>query len=330
MDIVRAFFASLKLTGTFQIIGLDYKHILVRLSSPADFNRIRLRGTYSVRGKPLRVWKWEVGFRIGHESSLTPAWVSFPGLPFEFWGGLKSFASRFGTPIQCDRPTLNFSRSSMARVLVEFDAKKSYPEEICISVDGIPTYWQRVEIENRPWYCDFCHKLGHQDHECYVHHPELRPARQGIPSQAKRASGGGPQAPLTTVPVPVTREVPFESDDLLGDLLVVDPPQAPTTEVADAQRPEEVGGNLDALLGSLDLPTSLLLQNQGNNCDHSLSDLPHSFEEAPTSEPPLTSVTLQAPSPTILVDRDAPLVGHDRLADLPEVIYLRPQPLWRL
>ncbi|PKA48825.1 hypothetical protein AXF42_Ash021401 [Apostasia shenzhenica] len=154
MDVVRSFFHSLKLVGSFQIIGLDSKHILVRLSSLLDFNRLRLRGNYLVRGKLLRMWKWEVGFRPGHESSITPTWISFPGLLIEFSGGLKAFASRFGTPIQCDRPTLSFSRTSVARVLVDCDAKQDYPEEITISVDGLPTHKQCVVFYNRPWYCD--------------------------------------------------------------------------------------------------------------------------------------------------------------------------------
>ncbi|PKA62356.1 hypothetical protein AXF42_Ash009240 [Apostasia shenzhenica] len=76
------------------------------------------------------MWKWESGFRTRYESPLALIWIAFSGLPIEFWGGLKSFASVFGKPIQLDKVTSDLTRPFVARVLVEFDARKSYPDEI--------------------------------------------------------------------------------------------------------------------------------------------------------------------------------------------------------
>ncbi|PKA50606.1 hypothetical protein AXF42_Ash013821 [Apostasia shenzhenica] len=170
MSEIRKFFNSLHLLGNFSLGLYDKKHILIHFSDERDLTRVRLRGSYFVNKNPLRIWKWEVGFRPGQESSLTPVWLSFPGLPVEFWGSLKSLASIFGNPFQVDRSTLNFSRPSMARILVDLDAKKQYPDEIYISVNGKNGFTQKVFIENKPQYF----KLGHSIHNCYFKFPNLR------------------------------------------------------------------------------------------------------------------------------------------------------------
>ncbi|PKA58044.1 hypothetical protein AXF42_Ash019270 [Apostasia shenzhenica] len=171
---IRKFFSSLNLLGKFSLGLYDQKHILIHFSDERDLIRVRLRGSYFVNKNPLRIWKWEVGFRPGHESSLIPVWLSFPELPVEFWDSLKSLASIFGHPIQVDKSTLNFSRPSVARILVEFDAKRQFPEEIYISVNGKNGFTQKVFIENRPHYCDHCFKLGHSISNCFFKFPNLR------------------------------------------------------------------------------------------------------------------------------------------------------------
>ncbi|PKA62355.1 hypothetical protein AXF42_Ash009239 [Apostasia shenzhenica] len=136
MSEIRKFFNSLHLLGNFSLGLYDQKHILIHFSDERDVTRVLIRGSYFVNKNPLQIWKWEVGFRPDQESSLTPVWLSFPGLPVEFWGSLKSLASIFGNPFHVDRSTLNFSRPSLARILVDLDAKKQYSDKIYISVNG--------------------------------------------------------------------------------------------------------------------------------------------------------------------------------------------------
>ncbi|PKA59342.1 hypothetical protein AXF42_Ash001436 [Apostasia shenzhenica] len=210
---IRKFFNSLHLLGNFSFGLYDQKHILIHFSDERDLTRVRLRGSYFVNKNPLRIWKWEVGFRPGHESSLASVWLSFPALPVEFRGSLKSLASIFGNPFQVDRSTLNFSRPSMARILVDLDAKKRYPDEIYISVNGKNGYTQKVFIENKPQYFDHCFKLGHSIHTCYFKFPNLRnppcPPQNGLgktplhptpPSSHDISSNGPCQAQAPQVP----------------------------------------------------------------------------------------------------------------------------------
>ncbi|PKA50922.1 hypothetical protein AXF42_Ash007578 [Apostasia shenzhenica] len=182
MDDVRLFFRSLNLLGGYHVSSLDARHILVRCALSHDLNRIRRHGTYYVNNKPLRMWKWEFDFRPGHESPITPIWIAFPVLPVEFWGGLKSFASVFGKPIQLDKATSDLTRPFVARVLVEFDARKSYPNDIFISLDGKAGFKQSMFIEKMPFYCPHCYKLGHSFQLCYFKHPKLRPKDKGVPN----------------------------------------------------------------------------------------------------------------------------------------------------
>ncbi|PKA46755.1 hypothetical protein AXF42_Ash015649 [Apostasia shenzhenica] len=83
---IQNFFNSLKLYGEAKIDLYDQKHILVHFSDERDLTRVKLRGSYFVKKNPVRIWKWEVGFRPDHESSLAPVWIALPGLPIEFWG----------------------------------------------------------------------------------------------------------------------------------------------------------------------------------------------------------------------------------------------------
>ncbi|PKA52648.1 hypothetical protein AXF42_Ash001629 [Apostasia shenzhenica] len=110
MDNVRLCFRSLNLLGSYHVSAMDARHILVRCALSHDLNRMHRHGTYYVNTKPLRMWKWESGFRPGHESPLALIWIAFPSLPIEFWGDLKSFASVFGKPIQLDKATSDLIR----------------------------------------------------------------------------------------------------------------------------------------------------------------------------------------------------------------------------
>ncbi|PKA64910.1 hypothetical protein AXF42_Ash011512 [Apostasia shenzhenica] len=192
MNEIRLFFQSLKLKDEFQVSLLDRRHIFLRFSLEEDLNRVRMHGTYYLnKNISLRIWRWDIGFRPGHESPLIPIWVAFPGLPIEFLGGLKSLASEFGKSLHLDKATATFARPSVAKILVEFDARNSYPEEIYISVDGKLGFRQLVLLENRPFYCSYCYKLGHSIDTCYFKHPHLKPDWSKTTTQGRAAPSTG-------------------------------------------------------------------------------------------------------------------------------------------
>ncbi|PKA63836.1 hypothetical protein AXF42_Ash004845 [Apostasia shenzhenica] len=182
MQIIRSFFNSCNFMGEHQVSLLDSKHILIRFASQGDLERVRLLDNLCIGRYPIKVWKWEIGYRPDQDPPILPVWMSFQGLPIEFWGGLKSFASIFGHPLKFDAATVRFLRRSMARVLVDFDARKNYLDEILISSESGTVFLQPIIIERRPHYCTRCYRLGHSLHSCYFQHPELRILRKLAPN----------------------------------------------------------------------------------------------------------------------------------------------------
>ncbi|PKU80089.1 hypothetical protein MA16_Dca021716 [Dendrobium catenatum] len=78
-----------------------------------------------------------------------------------------------------DHATASVSRPSVARVLVELDVSKKYPNEIWIG-SKVKVYFQKVELENLPIFCSFCKMHGHAVNECFKKFPNLRVDKMSI------------------------------------------------------------------------------------------------------------------------------------------------------
>ncbi|PKA52647.1 hypothetical protein AXF42_Ash001628 [Apostasia shenzhenica] len=161
---IRAFFYSFNFIEGGDIGLYDQKYILIHFCVERDLTRVQLQGNYFVNKCPLWIWKWEIGFCPGQESSLTPLWLAFPGLPIEFWSSLKSLASIFGKSIHVDKSTYNYSRPLVARILANVDSNRDHSNEIFISVDGKGRF-------------PHCCKLGHLIQTCFFKNPHLRENR---------------------------------------------------------------------------------------------------------------------------------------------------------
>ncbi|XP_020690945.1 uncharacterized protein LOC110105688, partial [Dendrobium catenatum] len=175
LDVIRKFFFSLKLSGSFTVGLLDPKHVVVQLSNDLDYSRIFSRRSYYIQGCQMRLLKWSMDFDVREESPIAPVWLAFPNLRLHFFNShiLFGLASVFGRPLQTDQATASLSRPSVARILVELDVTKKHPKEIWLGSEN-NGYFQKVEIENLPIFCSHCRMHGHGINECFRLHPNLR------------------------------------------------------------------------------------------------------------------------------------------------------------
>ncbi|KAL0365778.1 UNVERIFIED_CONTAM: hypothetical protein Sradi_3467900 [Sesamum radiatum] len=149
---------------------------------------------------PMRVFKWTPTFTPHQESSITPVWVSFSGLPSHLFRkeALFALANNIGTPLQIADSTYNKSNLSKARVCVEFDLLKPLLEEIDLKICGA-TIVQKIEYEQVPQYCSLCKHVGHHDSECYSKGDAPKPPRRG-----RAAAENGEKMNRRYVPISVS------------------------------------------------------------------------------------------------------------------------------
>ncbi|KAL0912358.1 hypothetical protein M5K25_018324 [Dendrobium thyrsiflorum] len=145
LDVIRKFFANLKLSDSFHI-GLWTRGIF--------------------RFILLMIWII-VGFSPGEPITL------------HFFNSqiLFGLASIFGKPLQTDQATASISRPSVARVLVELDISKKHPDEIWLGSE-LNGYFQKVDFENLPIFCSHCKMHGQGLKECFRLYPHLRKEKE--------------------------------------------------------------------------------------------------------------------------------------------------------
>ncbi|PKU87424.1 hypothetical protein MA16_Dca008520 [Dendrobium catenatum] len=129
----------------------------------------------------MRLLKWTPDFDVHHESPIVPVWVSFPNLRLHFFNSqvLFGLASILGRPLQTDQATASVSRPSVARILVEVDISKKFPNEIWLGSE-LNGYFQKVEFENFPIFCMHCKMHGHNMNDCFKLHPNLKISKEQI------------------------------------------------------------------------------------------------------------------------------------------------------
>ena len=94
------------------------------------------------------------------KNSLTrmPIWVKLPKLNVRYWGEktLRIIVGYLGIVIKIDTATLNIDRMWYARVLVEIDINKGFPEELFYTNEYEELVAQQVEYEWIPLWCAEC------------------------------------------------------------------------------------------------------------------------------------------------------------------------------
>ncbi|KAL0925370.1 hypothetical protein M5K25_003693 [Dendrobium thyrsiflorum] len=138
LDSIRRFFFNLKLNGEVSATLLDSSHILIKLANDLDYCRVFCHRSYLVYNCYMKLTKWSPLVDIGVESPVIPIWVSFPLLRPHLFAPriLNGLASLFGKPLKIDSATSIGSRPSVARVLVELDITKAYPDKCLGHVVG--------------------------------------------------------------------------------------------------------------------------------------------------------------------------------------------------
>ncbi|KAI0503566.1 hypothetical protein KFK09_014500 [Dendrobium nobile] len=140
--------AQLAKPSALTLVG---KHVAIQLSNDLDYSRIFSKPSYYIQSCQMRLLKWTPDFDVRHESPIVPIWVSFPNLRLHFFNSqiLFGLASILGRPLQMDQATASVSRPSVARVLVEVDISKKYPNEIWLG-SKLNEYFQKKGDGNLP------------------------------------------------------------------------------------------------------------------------------------------------------------------------------------
>ncbi|KAL0912744.1 hypothetical protein M5K25_018740 [Dendrobium thyrsiflorum] len=131
MEEIRSFFHSLKHFSSFSVSLLDARHVFINLSNDLDYTRI-FRRSYYVRNCQMRLLKWSPNFDINSKFPICPV----------------------------DQATANKFRPYVARILVEMDITKEFPNEIWIGSEK-NGYTQKIEFENFPIFCTHFKLHGH-------------------------------------------------------------------------------------------------------------------------------------------------------------------------
>ncbi|PKU71221.1 hypothetical protein MA16_Dca007217 [Dendrobium catenatum] len=186
LDAIRRFFFNLKLTEDFSVTLLDQSNVLIKLSNDMDYGRIFAHRSYFVYGCFMKIIKWSPTLDLSEESPVVLLWISFPSLRPHLFSSriLFGLGSVFGRPIQNDNATAVGSHPSVARILVELDISKNYPDSVWLGPKKIG-YVKKVVLEGLPNFFSHCKVVGHKKYECPKLIPNHHPVEPSAPSQLK-------------------------------------------------------------------------------------------------------------------------------------------------
>ncbi|KAL0433846.1 UNVERIFIED_CONTAM: hypothetical protein Slati_2718900 [Sesamum latifolium] len=155
--------------GSFTVRLINNKHALINLTNESDYSQLWMRRIWYLKGFPMRVFKWSPTFIPDQESSIVPAWFSFPNLPAHLFrkDALHAIAKFVRVPLQIADSTFSRSMLSRARVCIEIDLLKPLVKELDLQING-RTFVQKVEYEQVPQYCSLCKHVEHHYLDCYT------------------------------------------------------------------------------------------------------------------------------------------------------------------
>lgn len=195
-DFRKIFSSQFDVQGRCNIGLLGYRHLLIRFDLHNDYVQLLSKSTGYVKAKGdeffFRTFPWTLGFNPKEETSMAVVWISFPGLPPNFFAkrSLLSIASAVGKSLAVDKATQDRTRPSAARVKVIIDLLDKHPKKIkLLIVDRISgksiVHYQEVVYDNLPTYCTFCKHQGHGENVCRV-----RNEKEGKDVRAEEVTSG--------------------------------------------------------------------------------------------------------------------------------------------
>ncbi|PKU69884.1 hypothetical protein MA16_Dca011902 [Dendrobium catenatum] len=176
LDAIRKFFFNLKLKGDVSVTVLNNRNVLIKLFNDLDYCRVFAQRSYFVNNCFMKLVKWSPTLDVEIESPVIPIWISFPNLRPHLFASriLHGLGKIFGYPLKTDNATSTGSRPSVARVLVEIDVTKKFPNKIWVGPENAG-YVQSVVFEEFPEYCVHCSSLVHSKAGCTILHPNIIP-----------------------------------------------------------------------------------------------------------------------------------------------------------
>ncbi|KAL0906635.1 hypothetical protein M5K25_025146 [Dendrobium thyrsiflorum] len=172
LDAIRKFFFNLKLIRECFVAVLDPRHVLIKLINDLNYNSVFSHRSYFVSNCYMKLFKWSSFFDITVESSIILIWVSLPNLRPHMFSPriLHGLGTLFCLPLKTDNAAVVGSRSPVARILIELDISKSYPEYVWNGPDNLG-YIEQVVMKDFPPFYDHYKSLGHCKNNCSILHP---------------------------------------------------------------------------------------------------------------------------------------------------------------
>ncbi|XP_074305021.1 uncharacterized protein LOC141639953, partial [Silene latifolia] len=183
---------------------------VVRFAKLEHHKLVLAQDMFLFDGKPIILRAWDPNVRISKVSVKTvPIWAKLVGLDLKFWGKqcLEKLAGLLGKFLKIDELTLDKKLLGYAKVMVEVEVDKSYPNKIVFEDENGQEVTVLVEYDWLPITCLKCKGVGHRDIQCRGRVP-----RRSAPVQNQT----GPKQVWRKKPEPVRVLDPKEFPDLPG------------------------------------------------------------------------------------------------------------------
>lgn len=143
MEILRREFSIVGFKGPFKVERLNWKHTLVRFDLEDNYMGLWLKGLWHFHGFPMRVFRWSTYFQLSIEPLIILVWIALEGFPIHFFNKSFTFstANLIGKTLTLADPKTSLSRSSIARICLEYNLLKALPNEIWIGTSS-PKVWK--------------------------------------------------------------------------------------------------------------------------------------------------------------------------------------------
>ncbi|XP_020599868.1 uncharacterized protein LOC110039216 [Phalaenopsis equestris] len=209
MDEIRKYFDDLKLVSAWKVGLMDGRHIMIQLAKEEDYARLFAKQVLFLDGISMKLLKWTIDFDPSKEPKIVIIWFKLPRLKLHFFNHQVFFTHQvlfttgtaLGRQKKLDALTFNLSRPSVSRILVERDITQPEIDDIWLSTAN-NGYWQKIVMEQRPYYCHNCKRFGHTNNRCFRLHPKKKNSVSGhtpIPTQQFTSLHLNPESPTKTL-----------------------------------------------------------------------------------------------------------------------------------
>ncbi|XP_074283243.1 uncharacterized protein LOC141607794 [Silene latifolia] len=153
---------------------------VVRFAKLEHQKLVLAQGMFLFDGKPIILRAWDPNVKISKVSVATvPIWAKLVGLDLKFWGSncLGKLAGLIGKFVKIDELTTERRLLGYARVMVEVEVDKSYPDKFQFEDENGQEVTVLVEYDWLHIACLKCKGVGHKDVQC---RGRTRPVRKPV------------------------------------------------------------------------------------------------------------------------------------------------------